>query len=85
MNNSDTPVAVAVSTMVNSDGISSVKQLSGGSGFSHGSGYTFPGCRWFSKSEILNIQISLLKKIILHLKILISTFQFLKTEIGSLG
>lgn len=33
MNNSDTPVAVAVSTMVNSDGISSVKQLSGGSWF----------------------------------------------------
>lgn len=34
MNNSDTPVAVAVSTMVNSDGIScNVKQLSGGSWF----------------------------------------------------
>lgn len=33
MNNSDTPVAVAVSTMVNSGGISSVKQLSGGSWF----------------------------------------------------
>lgn len=33
MNNSGTPVAVAVSTMVNSDGISSIKQLSGGSWF----------------------------------------------------
>lgn len=33
MKNSDTPVAVAVSTMVNSNGISSVKQLSGGSWF----------------------------------------------------